>query len=117
LRVSEYFWYDPFNPEDWAGFSLENGVYQPLVRDDSQRYISQQLGLTLVRWEGKYHDFPGVWLRWATLAGELLPTAEELANLAQQEAKQAQQEAKQAQDKAAKLAEKLREMGIDPEAV
>lgn len=29
LRVPEYFWFDPFNPEDWAGFALQNGVYEP----------------------------------------------------------------------------------------
>ena len=29
-EMPEYFWYDPFNPEDWEGFKLINGVYKPL---------------------------------------------------------------------------------------
>ena len=34
LRVTEYFWYDPFNPEDWQGFRLEGGNYQLLQPDE-----------------------------------------------------------------------------------
>ena len=30
MRVSEYFWYDPFNPNDFAGFDLNSGAYQPI---------------------------------------------------------------------------------------
>jgi Uma2 family endonuclease len=53
LRVPEYFWYDPFNPEDWAGFILKDGIYESLSQDTGQ-LVSQQLGLALVRWQGGY---------------------------------------------------------------
>jgi Uma2 family endonuclease len=101
LRVPEYFWYDPFNPEDWAGFKLQNGVYQPLELDERERLISERLSLALVRWQGTYKGVETVWLRWETLEGELLPTPQEIATEAQQEAAQAQQEAAQAQQEAA----------------
>jgi len=110
MRVPEYFWYDPFHPEDWAGFTLVNGSYQPLQPDAQNRYQSQQLGLALVQWQGNYKGVETVWLRWATLEGELLPTAQELAELAEERASQAQQRAEQ-------LATKLRELGIDPDQV
>ncbi|NBD18827.1 MAG: Uma2 family endonuclease [Cyanobacteria bacterium] len=110
MRVPEYFWYDPFNPEDWAGFTLVNGNYQALQPDAQNRYQSQQLGLALVQWQGVYKGVETVWLRWATLDDELLPTPQELAELAEQRANQAQQRAEQ-------LATKLRELGIDPDSV
>jgi Uma2 family endonuclease len=77
MRVPEYFWYDPFNPEDWAGFAIEQRIYQPLVVNEKNQLVSQSLGLGLQRWQGHYKGIDAVWLRWATLAGELLPTPEE----------------------------------------
>jgi Uma2 family endonuclease len=77
LKVAEYFWFDPFNPDDWAGFSLHSSNYEALVLDDQERFVSQALGLTLVRWSGFYAGVEAIWLRWATLEGELLPTWEE----------------------------------------
>lgn len=77
LKVAEYFWYDPHNPDDWAGFRLNGGTYSALVLDDKQRFISQELGLALVRWSGVYHHVEATWLRWATIKGDLLPLPEE----------------------------------------
>ena len=77
MRVPEYFWYDPFNPDEWAGFSIQQRVYQPLLLNERNQLISQSLGLGLQRWQGTYKDINAIWLRWATLAGELLPTPEE----------------------------------------
>ena len=77
IKVAEYFWFDPFNPDDWAGFELRCGVYEPIVPDEQGRLICRRLGLTLVRWRGVYAGVEAVWLRWATLAGELLPTDQE----------------------------------------
>ena len=124
LRIPEYFWYDPFNPEDFAGFTLTDGIYQPLSFDSQNKLISQRLGLSLVRWQGVYQEINTVWLRWADLAGNILPTGEEKAQEAQQKAQQAEQKAQQAQQKvqetqqkAEKLAAKLRELGINPEDI
>lgn len=78
LRVAEYFWFDPFNSGDWAGFDLRHGVYRVLSPDGRGRLISKRLGLALTRWPGVYADVETVWLRWATLEGDLLPTPQEL---------------------------------------
>jgi Uma2 family endonuclease len=77
MRVSDYFWFDPFNPDDWAGFSLQHGVYQPIAPDEENHLVSQALGLLLLHWQGSYKGVETTWLRWATLEGELLPTMEE----------------------------------------
>lgn len=108
LRVPEYFWYDPFNPEDWAGFSLERGIYQPIPLDPQQSLISQQLGLALVRWTGPYMQIEATWLRWTTLDGTILPTDQEIAATEHQRAEAERQRAE-------KLAARLRELGIDPD--
>ena len=86
LRVPEYFWYDPFNPSDWAGFTLRGGVYQPLTPTAQDQLVSQAMGLALVRWQATYKDIDATWLRWATLNGELLPTPQEIAEQERQRA-------------------------------
>ncbi|HEY9622485.1 MAG TPA: Uma2 family endonuclease [Crinalium sp.] len=77
MRVPEYFWYDPFNPEDWTGFSIQQRVYQPLVENDRHQLVSGSLGLALQRWQGQYKGIEATWLRWATLEGDILLTPEE----------------------------------------
>ncbi|QIR37569.1 Uma2 family endonuclease [Tolypothrix sp. PCC 7910] len=77
MRVPEYFWYDPFNPDDWAGFSIQQRVYQPLIPNERNQLVSESLGLALQPWQGNYKGIDATWLRWATLEGELLPTPEE----------------------------------------
>ncbi len=88
LRVPEYFWYDPLNG-DWAGFALREGRYIPIEPDAHGRLLSQQLQLTLVRWQGVHNFIEATWLRWATLDGTLLPTSLERA---EQERIRAEQE-------------------------
>ncbi|SKB13663.1 conserved hypothetical protein [Planktothrix sp. PCC 11201] len=97
VRVPEYFWYDPFNSDELAGFTLKNGSYEPIFPDQFNRLFSQQLGLSLVRWSGVYKTVETVWLRWATSEGEILPTPDELSA---QKAEEAQLQAEQAQRQA-----------------
>lgn len=103
VRVPEYFWFDPFHPEDWAGFRLQGGCYEPLVADAEDTLPSQRLGLRLVRWGGCYQEVEAVWLRWMTPAGRLLPTKDDLRE--------------QERQRAERLAERLRALGVDPDAV
>ena len=117
MRVSEYYWYDPWNPEDFAGFSLNHGQYEPKPFNEQGWLLSHALGLALIRWTGTYRGVNTTWLRWATLDGDLLATGKELAQQAQQQADQAQQQADQAQQRAKLLADKLRELGVDPDAL
>lgn len=113
LRVPEYFWYDPFR-EELAGFALREGGYEPLELDHQGRLLSQQLGLSLVRWEGTYQEITTRWLRWATLGGDLLLTAQEVATQERQRADEQQQRADEQQQRAERLAEQLRSLGINP---
>jgi len=131
MRVSEYYWYDPFNPEDWAGFVLHHGVYQPMTVNPQGYLESPCTGLVLRRWVGDYRGVNTTWLRWANPDGCVLPTAQELAaraqqradaaeqraSLAEQRASLAEQRASWAEQRAARLAQKLQELGIDPDQV
>ncbi len=110
LRVPEYVWYDPFNPEDFAGFSLQNGRYESTPLTENGCFISQQLNLALVRWQGDFKGVETVWLRWSTLDGELLPTDQE-------QKAEAQKQAEQANQRAELLAAELRRLGIDPDQI
>lgn len=122
MRVLEYFWYDPFNPDDFAGFVLNRGTYTPLSFDIQQRLISEKLGLALVRWQGVFKHTEAIWLRWATLTGELLPTDGELvaaerqrAEEERQRAEEERQRAEEERQRAERLAIRLRELGVDPD--
>lgn len=115
LRVPEYFWYDPFHAEDFAGFALQDGSYEPIEGKD--RLISKQLQLALVKWQGIFQETEAVWLRWATLDGQLLPTAEEVAEQEHQRAERERQRAERERQRAERLAARLREMGVDPDQI
>ena len=139
LKVAEYFWFDPYNPEDFKGFWLNRGVYEEMpLKDES--LLCKQLGLTLKLWRGVFKNIDTVWLRWATLEGEwlLLPDeaeaqraeaeaqrAETEAQRAEAEAQRAEQERQQKEQaqkraeaeaqRAERLAQILREQGMDPD--
>jgi Uma2 family endonuclease len=111
MRVPEYFWYDPFNPDDWAGFSIQHRVYQPLVVNECNQLVSESLGLALQRWQGNYKGIDATWLRWATLGGELLPTpAEQEYQRAEQEYQRAEQERQRADRAEAQLLQTARNL-------
>ncbi|MBD2457865.1 Uma2 family endonuclease [Nostoc sp. FACHB-87] len=107
MRVPEYFWYDPFHPDDLAGFSNEKGVYQPIETNAQNQLVSQFLGLALQLWQGNYKGIDAIWLRWASLAGELLPTPEE----------KERQRAEKAESQLLQTARNLLETGMTVEQV
>lgn len=43
LRVPEYFWFDPFNPQDLAGFYLNHGVYQPITENAENQLVCESI--------------------------------------------------------------------------
>jgi Uma2 family endonuclease len=114
LRVPEYFWFDPFNPDDWAGFSLQHGVYQALDANAQNQLVSQSLELALVRWQGNYKDINATWLRWATMEGELLLTSQEIA---EEERIRADQRAEQAESQLQYTVRNLLREGMSVEQV
>jgi Uma2 family endonuclease len=113
MRVSEYFWYDPFNPDDFAGFDLNSGAYQPIALNEKDQMVSKVLDLALVRWEGNYRGVDATWLRWATLDGELFPTSQEMVVIAQQRADEVEQIAEQEKQRAEQAELQLRQVAIN----
>jgi Uma2 family endonuclease len=121
FRTPDYFWFDPQTGEEFAGFHLLDGRYEPIAPNDQGLLWSEQLGLYLGRHEGK--------LRFFDADGCLLPTPQEDAIRAQEDASQAREDAIRAQEtnqrladqlaaeqqKRQQLAAKLRELGLDPD--
>ena len=67
------------------------------------RLLVPSIELSLGIWQGSYETLNRSWLRWMTLEGELIPNAEE--------------QVVAAQERADKLAQRLRELGIDPNEI
>jgi Uma2 family endonuclease len=105
FRTPNYFWFDPDTLE-FCGFHLIDGAYQALQPDDRGWLWSQQLGL--------YLGIDRSQLRFFTPEGVLVPTPQEAAEQEQQRAEQERQRADREQQRAEQLADKLREMGIEP---
>lgn len=118
-------YYVIFDPEEHLkkgvlrGFRLVGKRYEEC---DPHRFEDTDLGLVL--WEGKYEGLQKCWLRWCDRDGELIATGKERADAQQHRAddqqKRAEDQQKRADDqqkRADRLAAKLREMGVDPDAV
>ena len=120
FRIPEYFWFDPETFE-FMGFCLQNNQYEEIQLNNQGWRWSQQLELYLGVDENQ--------LRYFTANGERVPTPQEaarqeqlVARQAQLQAQQAESQAQQAQlqvqqerERAERLAQRLRELGIDPE--
>ncbi len=87
FRTPDYFWFDPYSLE-FKGFHLVDGSYQELHPNAQGWLWSEQLKLHLGIYDSQ--------LRFFTPEGQLVSTPEEVA---------------------ARLSAKLREMGINPEAI
>lgn len=128
MHVPEYFWYDPFNPDDWAGFRLQGDTYEPMPVEGGDRLISHVLNLSLIRWQGSFKGVETTWLRWAELDGTPLLIPEELAmQRAEDERQRAEDEyqraenerqrANQAEDQVLSIARNLIQTGMPLEQV
>ncbi|GCE60585.1 Uma2 family endonuclease [Microcystis aeruginosa] len=122
FRTPNYFWFDPESLE-LQGFRLIAGQYQAIAANENGYLWSEQLELYLGIFDRK--------LRYFTVDGQLVPTPQE-AELEQRQAKeqiflekeqerkakeQAILEKEQAILERERLAQKLRELGIDPETI
>ena len=84
FRTPEYFWVDLVTQE-FAGFLLTGGTYEPITANEDGYLWSRQLDLFL----GLYKQQ----LRFFTSDGQLVPTPTEAARQTKAEAQQAQAEA------------------------
>jgi Uma2 family endonuclease len=120
FRTPEYFWFDPENQE-FAGFALPKGQYErpqyePIEPTEQGWLWSEQLQLYL-----GVHD---QMLRFFEADGQMVPTpaeaaiaAEQNVIAAEQNVTAAEQNAIAAEQRATQLADKLRELGVDPDAL
>ncbi|WP_404783558.1 Uma2 family endonuclease [Altericista sp. CCNU0014] len=105
-RVPNYYWFHPQTME-FAGFTLNNGRYEPIPPTEQGWLWSEQLGLFL----GVYNEQ----LRWWTEQGELIPLPEEQVQQAKEQERRAKEEAQQERQRAERLERLLRAQGIDPD--
>ncbi|MEA5577532.1 Uma2 family endonuclease [Anabaena sp. UHCC 0451] len=113
FRTPEYFWFSP-NTLELVGWRLLGSEYESITTSENGWFWSQELGLYLGVFESR--------LRYFSVEGRLISTPEE-ANLEEikkaeserQKAESERQRADKAEVKAAILAQKLRELGIEPD--
>ena len=110
LQAPNYFWMDPFDPEDRSGFVLQNRRYISIQRDKDGCLPVPSLGLRLCLWPGKYLGVAATWLRWADDHGLLLLAEEaerQQANTETQKAQIQQQRAETAEQELIRLRAEL----------
>lgn len=99
FRTPEYFWFSPITGE-FAGFRLTRRWYEAIPADERGRRWSEVLGLYLGVVDGQ--------VRYFETDGTLVLGPEETALREQQRADQEYQRVE-------RLAQRLRELGIDPD--
>ena len=111
-------------------YHLIDFVYRRMEPNERGHYPIPVLDVELGLWQGSYQNQELLWLRWWDSQGNLLLTGSEQVEIeralveqerqrAEQERERAEQErerAEQAERKVTQLAERLRAMGIDPDA-
>ncbi len=91
--TKEYFLYDP-DQDELLGYRLVGGDYVPIEPNAHGWLWSQQLGAYIGRWDGIYSGRQYRWIRLYISEGVLVPTREERIE---------------------QLAQKLRELGVNPD--
>jgi Uma2 family endonuclease len=115
LGINYYVIYDPqllVQEQPLQVYELHVGEYLPRPDDRLPR-----INLTLTLWDGLYEEKHDQWLRWCDADGNLLLTGNERAEQERVRAEQEHERAEQERLRAERLAAKLRELGIDPDAV
>lgn len=129
FHTANYFVYDPFNPNSLQGWHLDDRQrYQPLTPNERGWLWCETLELWLGTWQGSIRREPPTgtcdWLRFYDRAGNLVLLPEEIAAREQQQASSERQRAEAERQRAEaerqrseRLAQKLRELGEDPDLV
>jgi Uma2 family endonuclease len=91
-------------------YQLVQGRYELMSANERGHYPIPPMGVELGIWQGQYEEMELPWLRWWDSEGNLLLTGDERSQLL---ASQLEQERQRAE----RLAERLRQMGINPDEV
>ncbi len=139
FKTREYYIYDPYDATSLQGWRL-NGqqTYSEILVDQRGWLFSETLQLYLGTWEGKVLNESAFWLRFYDLQGNLVLLPKEEAEIehqranserqrAETERQQAEMERQRAdterrraeaeKQRADLLAEKLKELGVDPNEI
>lgn len=84
-------------------YHLVDGAYRRETPDARGHYCLENMDLALGVWHGHILNENAHWLRWFDANGQVLPTSEELAEIEH--------------ERAERLAERLRQLGVDPDTV
>ncbi|MEB3181857.1 MAG: Uma2 family endonuclease [Nostocaceae cyanobacterium] len=106
LRIPYYVVFSRYTNEI-QGFHLVGGHYEAMNLTEGHLAMPE-LGLSLGIWEGSFQSIERLWLRWFTIEGELISIPEE-------KAEQAKQQAASAHRRVELLAERLRQLGVNPD--
>lgn len=136
LDITYYVVYDPL--EEYGTPPIRVFIRRSRKYEALEEAVFPDIGLRLGMWQGAYQGIEGEWLRWFTMDGHVLATAEELDALLteerahsertqrelfqerkrnEQERKRTEQERKraiEAEARAEELAAKLRALGLEP---
>jgi Uma2 family endonuclease len=108
LRIPYYVIFDRYENRLQV-FTFTEGHYQPVELQEPRVWLSAlELGLGV--WQGEYRGIERSWLRWYDARGNWVPTDFERAEQERQRANRAEAELEA-------LRRRLRESGIDPDAV
>ena len=109
FQTTNYFVFDPFDPNSLQGWHLKNYQYQELQPNDRGWLWCEKLGLWLGTWEGTIRDESAAWLRFYDVQGNLvLDFGEQERQRADQKDQLVQQERQRA-DQKDQLAQQERE--------
>ncbi len=98
-------------------YQLVQGHYELMSANERGHYLIPPMDVELGIWQGRYDEMELPWLRWWDSEGNLLLTGEERSQVLASELEQERQEKEAAQRRAEQLAERLRQMGINPDEV
>ena len=130
IGIHYYVVFDPFQQiqgkEGMNGALLRVWMISPVGYQEltsNQQIISagesvwlEGVGIGLMLWEGEFEeDVTRLWLRWCDQEGKPIPTGAEGKEIERQRANTERQRADTERQRAQQLAQKLREMGIDPD--
>ena len=117
LQVPYYFVFSRYTNE-LRTFRLVNHRYREQILTEPRFWIPElELGIGL--WSGFYENLQRLWLRWYDADSNWIPTPEERERQAKESAMQRAEQERQAKEsamqRAERLAQRLREMGINPD--
>ncbi|XZF64669.1 MAG: Uma2 family endonuclease [Gloeotrichia echinulata DVL01] len=116
IRVPFYGIYE-FSKASVEVYHLVDGKYQLLPANERGHYPIPPMGVELGIWQGQYKNMEAPWLRWWDAQGNLLLSSDEKSQQLSSQLEEVSSQLEQEQQKAERLAQRLRQLGIEPDDV